>query len=101
MSNFLVTGGAGVIGSDFARFFLKHPREHRCGVLDKLTYAGRRENLSGIDTDSRFTFVKGDIADSKSVEKLFEEHRFDVVVNFAAETHVDRSIESPRHLIIT
>ncbi len=88
----LVTGGAGFIGSNFVRFLRAHRPEYRVVVLDKLTYAGRRENLAGIPEGEHFRFVQGDIAEQPLVDALFAEERFDLVVNFAAETHVDRSI---------
>jgi len=88
----LVTGGAGFIGSNFVRFLRAHRPEYRVVVLDKLTYAGRRENLAGIPEGEYFRFVRGDIADQPLVDALFVEERPDFVVNFAAETHVDRSI---------
>ncbi len=88
----LVTGGAGFIGSNFVRFLRTHRPEYRVVVLDKLTYAGRRENLADIPEGEHFRFVRGDIADQPLVDALFAEERPDFVVNFAAETHVDRSI---------
>ncbi len=88
----LVTGGAGFIGSNFVRFLRTHRPDYRVVVLDKLTYAGRRENLADIPEGEYFRFVRGDIADRPLVDALFAEERPDFVVNFAAETHVDRSI---------
>ena len=93
--NIIVTGGAGFIGANFVYYELeKHP-EDRIICLDKLTYAGNLETLEDAMKNSNFRFVKGDIADKKCVEKLFEEEKPDIVVNFAAESHVDRSIEDP------
>lgn len=90
----LVAGGAGFIGSHFVeRVLAGAPRDGRVVVLDALTYAGRRENLAGVAGDPRFVFVHGDIADAPLVARLFREHAFDAVVNLAAESHVDRSIE--------
>ena len=86
----LVTGGAGFIGSNFVRYLLRRYPSYRVVVLDKLTYAGRRENLADVAGDDRFSFVHGDIGDAPLVESLVAE--VDAVVNFAAETHVDRSI---------
>lgn len=97
----LITGGAGFIGSNFARMMVGRYPETHWVVLDKLTYAGRKENLSGIEKKSNFSFVRGDIVDTKQVERLFEEYRFENIFNFAAETHVDRSIESPGQFIMT
>ena len=91
----LVTGGAGFIGSNFIFHMLeKHP-EYRIVCLDKLTYAGNLSTLKSVMDDPRFRFVKGDICDREAVYRLFEEEKPDIVVNFAAESHVDRSIEDP------
>ena len=93
--NIIVTGGAGFIGANFVYYELeKHP-EDRIICLDKLTYAGNLETLEEAMKNPNFRFVKGDIADKEYVEKLFEEEKPDIVVNFAAESHVDRSIEDP------
>ncbi len=93
--NIIVTGGAGFIGSNFVYYELeKHP-EDRIICLDKLTYAGNLATLEEAMKNPNFRFVKGDIADKECVEKLFEEEKPDIVVNFAAESHVDRSIEDP------
>jgi dTDP-glucose 4,6-dehydratase len=86
----LVTGGAGFIGSHFVRYMLRSKDVTRIVNLDKLTYAGHLENLEGLEKDPRYTFIKGDIADATLVEKLCPD--VDAIVNFAAETHVDRSI---------
>jgi len=88
---YLVTGGAGFIGCNFVRHMLKEHPEDRLVVLDKLTYAGRMENLETVM--DRITFVKGDICDKDVVKKAMD--GCDAVVNFAAESHVDRSITSP------
>ena len=90
MAEVLVTGGAGFIGSNFVRFALAHHPDWRVTTLDKLTYAGRRENLHDVLRDPRHTFVHGDIADAAVSGPLVEQS--DLVVHFAAETHVDRSI---------
>src|SRR5262245_60972042 len=88
----LVTGGAGFIGSSFVRYVLRVRRDVSIVNYDLLTYAGNLRNVEDVATDPRYQFVRGDIADAKQVEGLFDQHRFDAVVNFAAETHVDRSI---------
>ena len=93
--NIIVTGGAGFIGANFVYYELKNHPEDRIICLDKLTYAGNLETLEDAMKNDNFRFVKGDIADKECVEKLFEEEKPDIVVNFAAESHVDRSIEDP------
>jgi dTDP-glucose 4,6-dehydratase len=91
----LVTGGAGFIGSAFVRLLLTGDRDCKVTNLDKLTYAGNLENLAPIASDARYRFVQGDICDAKLVESLVTETQPDVIVHFAAESHVDRSIHSP------
>lgn len=93
--NILVTGGAGFIGSNFVYFEQQYHPEDRVVCLDKLTYAGNLRNLVDAMKNENFRFVKGDIADRDCVFPLFEEENFDIVVNFAAESHVDRSVEDP------
>jgi dTDP-glucose 4,6-dehydratase len=88
----LITGGCGFIGSNFIRFLLRERPDWRVVNLDKLTYAGNLENLKDVEDNPRYRFVRGDICDRSLIDKLFQEERFDVVVNFAAESHVDRSI---------
>lgn len=91
----LVTGGAGFIGSNFVHYMLeKHP-DYQIVNLDLLTYAGNLESLKGVENHPNYKFVKGDIADREFIYDLFEKEKFDVVVNFAAESHVDRSITDP------
>jgi dTDP-glucose 4,6-dehydratase len=96
----LVTGGAGFIGSNFVRHTLAH-RPDRLVVVDKLTYAGSLLNLEGAIDDSRLTFVEADIADRGAMERVFGQHRPHAVVNLAAETHVDRSIDGPAAFVQT
>lgn len=91
MLRLLVTGGAGFIGSNFVRYILQEHPDWQVVNLDRLTYAGNLENLKDIRNDSRYRFILGDIADREPIDKLFSQG-FDVVVNFAAESHVDRSI---------
>ena len=88
----LVTGGAGFIGSSFVRYVLRQRTDVHVVNYDALTYAGNLRNLAEVAGDPRYVFIKGDIANGTLVNRVFEEHRFDAVVNFAAETHVDRSI---------
>ena len=91
----IVTGGAGFIGSNFIFHMLKAHPDYRIICLDKLTYAGNLSTLEPAMTNPKFLFVKADICDRKAVNELFETQKPDVVVNFAAESHVDRSIENP------
>jgi dTDP-glucose 4,6-dehydratase len=92
MKHVLVTGGAGFIGSNFVRYFLREHEDVRLVNLDKLTYAGNLENLEDIASDTRYTFIRGDICDVGFVSAAFRQHSIDTVVHFAAESHVDRSI---------
>jgi len=96
---YLVTGGAGFIGSNYIHFLLKKYADVEVINLDKLTYAGNLDNLRAIEQDSRYKFVKGDICDEKLVDKLASE--VDYIINFAAESHVDRSIGAPDDFIKT
>nr|MBQ6242761.1 dTDP-glucose 4,6-dehydratase [Lachnospiraceae bacterium] len=91
----LITGGAGFIGSNFIFYELEHHPEDRLVCLDKLTYAGNLSTLKDVLQLPNFRFVRGDICDREAVYRLFEEERPDIVVHFAAESHVDRSIENP------
>jgi dTDP-glucose 4,6-dehydratase len=100
MATVLVTGGAGFIGCNFVRLVLAET-DSRVVVLDKLTYAGSLENLADVKDDPRFRFVRGDIADRPAVQRVFLEHRPTAVVNFAAESHVDRSIDDASAFIQT
>jgi dTDP-glucose 4,6-dehydratase len=101
MKNLMVTGGAGFIGSNFVRYMLgKHP-EYNILVYDKLTYAGNLDNLLDVAGDARYSFVRGDICDAAAVTEAMQAHQIDTVVNFAAETHVDRSIMDPDAFIMT
>ena len=97
----LVTGGAGFIGSNFIHYMFKKYPEYKIINLDKLTYAGNLENLRDIEDSPNYIFIKGDIADRKIVDEIFKSRKIDVVVNFAAESHVDRSIEDPGIFIQT
>ena len=96
-----VTGGAGFIGSNFVIHMVKKYPEHEIVNLDLLTYAGNLENLKSVEDAPNYRFVKGDIADRKFVFDLFEKERPDVIVNFAAESHVDRSIKDPESFVRT
>lgn len=99
MNSILVTGGAGFIGSNFVRYLLKKYKNYRVVVLDALTYAGNRANLDDLVDENRFFFLQGDIRDREMVDRVMG--NVDAVVNFAAETHVDRSILSAGDFIDT
>ena len=101
MKTLLVTGCAGFIGSNFVHTLLAGGREAKVINLDKLTYAGNLANLSALQNDPRHVFVQGDMGDRALVERLLQEHQPDAVVNFAAESHVDRSIHGPGDFIQT
>ena len=92
---YLVTGGAGFIGSNFIHYLLKKHQDILLVNVDKLTYAGNLENLASVMDDKRHVFAQADICDKDAMEKLFDLYDFDYVVNFAAESHVDRSIKDP------
>lgn len=91
----LVTGGAGFIGSNFIRYMLRSYEDCRIVNLDKLTYAGNLANLADIEKDPRYQFIWGDITDAELVDRIMAGHDFDAMINFAAESHVDRSIQDP------
>ena len=97
----LVTGGAGFIGSNYVRFALNKHENLHVVVLDKLTYAGNLQSLEDLRDDPRFHFEKADIADREAVEEIFRRHQPSAVLNFAAESHVDRSIDGPEAFVQT
>jgi dTDP-glucose 4,6-dehydratase len=99
--NVLITGGAGFIGTNFVRHWLGAGRSGKVVVFDALTYAGKLENLAGLDRDPRYHFIRADICDEASVRAAMEQHQIDTVVHFAAESHVDRSILGPDDFIRT
>ena len=101
MQTIFVTGGAGFIGSEFVRYMAQKYPDYHLINFDKLTYAGNMANLSPIDGLPNYTFVQGDIADRERVRHTFEQYGVDTVVNFAAESHVDRSILSPDAFVLT
>ncbi|MGB9697025.1 MAG: dTDP-glucose 4,6-dehydratase [Ignavibacteria bacterium] len=100
MKNILVTGGAGFIGSNFIRYVLSN-YHYFIVNFDKLTYAGNLENLKEVESHPNYTFVKGDICDSQKVEDTIKHYNIDTIVNFAAESHVDRSILGSREFVMT
>ena len=97
----LVTGGAGFIGSNFIHYMIRKYPEYKIINLDKLTYAGNLKNLKDIENNENYRFVRGDICDRQIIEELFSNNKIDAVINFAAESHVDRSIEDPGVFIQT
>ena len=101
MKSYLVTGGAGFIGSNFVLYMLKKYENIKIINLDKLTYAGNLENLKSVENDERHVFVQGDICDKELVEGLFQKYDIDYVAHFAAESHVDRSIKDPEIFVKT
>lgn len=101
MSKVLVTGGAGFIGANFIYYMLEKYNNYKIVNLDKLTYASKIENLKNTNENKNYKFIKGDICDREFIFNLFENEKFDIVVNFAAESHVDRSILSPQEFINT
>ncbi|MEC7400987.1 MAG: GDP-mannose 4,6-dehydratase, partial [Verrucomicrobiota bacterium] len=101
MKTILVTGGLGFIGSNFIRMLLQEDVFEKVINLDKQTYAGNPENLSGFQNHPRYVFQRGDICDQTSLESILMENEVDAVVNFAAESHVDRSIDGPEPFVQT
>ena len=101
LKTILITGGCGFIGSNFVRLVLESLNNYRVINIDNLTYAGNLANLTDVSEDSRYSFVRGDICDRELLDKLFAEEQIDTVVHFAAESHVDRSIEGPAEFIQT
>ena len=101
MKKMLITGGAGFIGSNFIHYILSKYNDYQVINLDKLTYAANLENLKDIEDNKNYKFIHGDIADQEFIFKLFENEKFDIVINFAAESHVDNSILNPQIFTIT
>ncbi len=101
MRNIIVTGGAGFIGANFVHYMLNHHKDYNIVVYDKLTYAGNLDNLLFVKDDPRYHFVQGDICDAALVEQTVQKYDVDTIINFAAESHVDRSIMDPDAFIKT
>ena len=101
MRNIMVTGGAGFIGSNFVRYLLDKYPDYRVVVYDKLTYAGNLDNLQDVADDPRYAFVQGDICDAAAVDQAMRDYQIDTIVNFAAATHVDRSLMEPDEFLKT
>ncbi len=97
----LITGGAGFIGSHVVRLFINKYPEYQIYNLDKLTYAGNLENLTDVESNGNYHFIKGDITDTDFIQSIFDEHKFDSVIHLAAESHVDRSITNPLEFLKT
>ncbi len=97
----LITGGAGFIGSNFLHYMINEYQQDYFVCIDALTYAGNYNNIKSLENKSNYKFVKGDITDRELIDKLFEEEKFDVVINFAAESHVDNSIKNPSIFLTT
>ena len=100
-NNILVTGGSGFIGSNFIQYLINHSDYKKIINLDKLTYAGNSDNLINIENDPRYKFVKGDICNRDFINKIFHDYKPITIVHFAAESHVDRSIDGPKDFIDT
>lgn len=101
MKTYLVTGGAGFIGSNFILYMMKKHKDVRIINVDKLTYAGNLENLKSVENNPNYVFVQADICDKEAIQGLFDQYDIDYVVNFAAESHVDRSITNPEIFVQT
>ncbi len=101
MKTYLVTGGAGFIGSNFVIYMLGKYSDVKIINVDKLTYAGNLENLKSVENNPNYTFVQADICDKEAIQDLFDRYEIDYVVNFAAESHVDRSITNPEIFVQT
>src|SRR3989338_4242625 len=99
MKKLLITGGAGFIGSNFIRYILNKYKDYRIVNLDNLTYSGNLDNLRDVAKRKNYKFIKGDIADTKVANRLVKD--CDIILNFAAETHVDRSIKDPNAFVRT
>ena len=101
MKNIIVTGGAGFIGSNFVKYILKENSDVNIINVDKLTYAGNLENLKDLENNSRYNFKKTDICNKEEIDRIIKEYDVDTIINFAAESHVDRSISDPTEFINT
>ncbi len=98
---FFITGGCGFIGTNFIQYILNSKDVHQIINLDKLTYAGNKSNLIDYENEDRYKFIKGDICDAKTVQNIYKKYSPNCIINFAAESHVDRSIDGPKDFINT
>lgn len=101
MKKILVTGGAGFIGANFVQYMVNKYNQYKIVNLDDLTYAGNLESLKSLEGNKNYKFIKGNISDREFVFKVFKEEKFNIVVNFAAESHVDRSVDDPGIFVTT
>ena len=101
MKKYLITGGCGFIGSNFIHFLFENELSSQIINLDKMTYAGNKDNLSSIEHDDNYHFIKGDICNKSIVRDILDKYNPDVLVHFAAESHVDRSIDGPVEFVNT
>ena len=101
MKTYLITGGCGFIGSNFIHYLFENELAVKVINLDKMTYAGNKENLNFIENQSNYSFIKGDICDREAVGQVLQKYNPDIIVHFAAESHVDRSIDGPAEFIQT
>ena len=101
MKTYLITGGCGFIGSNFIHYLIDNELSGQIVNLDKMTYAGNKDNLSSIEDYENYHFIKGDICNRETIRDILEVYKPDIVVHFAAESHVDRSIDEPNEFIQT
>lgn len=101
MKIYMITGGAGFIGANFILYMINKYKYIKIINVDKLTYAGNLENLKQVENNSNYKFIQADICDKENIDKIFKENNIDYVVNFAAESHVDRSIRAPKIFVKT
>ena len=101
MKKYLITGGCGFIGANFIHFLLENKLSSQIVNLDKMTYAGNKDNLLSIEHDDNYHFIQGDICNQSTVRNILDKYNPDILVHFAAESHVDRSIDGPVEFVNT